>query len=184
MRHEVQQFEMLHRLALDAQSRGKRHLIGVSWHPLDGAVSFGVDTVTSIRSNGDGFDIYNSRELAQINVSYEEALDIVMASAVLATFSAEQPAMIKPKPKSWQSEAARRGWQTRRGDKPSKISMIAEMLKRGTTSREVCTAMGWKSVSLRRAADLNGLTLVRLGDRYYGKAKEPEPELSLEQEAS
>ena len=89
MKFQTQQFDALHQLALDAISRDKT-LAGIGSSPPFGDVALYVDGLTTIRFNGEGFDIYRAKALAQISVTREEALDVIMASAVYATMVHEK----------------------------------------------------------------------------------------------
>jgi hypothetical protein len=180
MRFQLQQFDALYQLALEAHSRGK-DIAGVGWvplHPLD--VALHVDGLTTIRFNGEGFDIYRAGAIAEINVNYSQALDVIMASAVYSELEH------KPEPASEPLSRQQKGWITRRAKARlpgsldgTKSGLIAAMLLRneGATIAEFKKATGWQGLSVPHFAKRYGLELRTVTDpntgnlRYFGNRK-------------
>lgn len=157
MKFNTQQFDALHRLAMEAQSRGKQ-VQGIGWTSLRDAVTLWVDKLTAIRFNGEGFDIYRAKALAEMNITAEQAHNVIMAAAVHSTL------VHKPVPPV-------------RSENGSKSGLIIAMVLRpeGATTAEIKNAVDWPTINVRHHARKCGLLLTTSVDvvtgltRYFAK---------------
>jgi hypothetical protein len=171
MRFHTQQFDALLQLALDAHSRGK-DISGIGWKPVHD-VALHVDELTKIRFNGEGFDVYRAHALAEINVSREQALDVVMASAVYSELEHEPAQAEQPK-----MSPQLKGWATRRAaaakmQGSTKGDLVKAFLLReqGATTAELKKLTGWPSVNAVHYARKFGFSLERAVDPKTGHTR-------------